>query len=120
MGRLHVLPPDTITRVSEYVPEIVRFVEQIVENGYAYEGGGSVWFDVEKFEGAKGEGESESLGAGSWQHEYAKLQPGSKGNKKLIDEGEGVYLCCYPCSAYLCFPSTGEPVLKKIRYEVLI
>lgn len=80
MARLHVLPPDTITRVSEYVPEIVTFVERIISNGFAYEGGGSVWFDVEKFEGAEGEG---------FRHEYAKLQPGNKGNKKLLDEGEG-------------------------------
>ncbi|KAK8869958.1 cysteine-tRNA ligase [Kwoniella newhampshirensis] len=80
MGRLHILAPDTITRVSEYVPEIVSFVQRIVDNGFAYEGGGSVWFDVAKFEGAEGNG---------FRHEYAKLQPGSKGNKKLLDEGEG-------------------------------
>lgn len=80
MARLHVLPPDVITRVSEYVPEIVSFVDKIMENGFAYEGGGSIWFDVNKFEGADGEG---------FRHEYAKLQPGSKGNKKLLDEGEG-------------------------------
>jgi cysteinyl-tRNA synthetase len=80
MDRLHVLPPDTITRVSEYVPEIVSFVEQIISNGYAYEGGGSVWFDVGKFDGNEADGV---------RHEYAKLQPGSKGNKKLLDEGEG-------------------------------
>jgi cysteinyl-tRNA synthetase len=80
MSRLHVLPPDIITRVSEYVEEIVSFVERIQDNGFAYEGGGSVWFDVAKFEGAEGDG---------FRHEYAKLQPGSKGNKKLIDEGEG-------------------------------
>ncbi|KIR96146.1 cysteine-tRNA ligase [Cryptococcus deuterogattii 2001/935-1] len=80
MARLRVLPPDTITRVSEYVPEIVSFVQRIVDNGFAYEGGGSVWFDVDKFEGAEGDG---------FRHEYAKLQPSSKGNKKLLDEGEG-------------------------------
>jgi cysteinyl-tRNA synthetase len=81
MSRLNILPPDTITRVSEYVPEIVAFVKRIVDNGYAYEGGGSIWFDVGKFEGAKSEE--------GWMHEYAKLQPGSKGNRKLLDEGEG-------------------------------
>lgn len=80
MDRLHILRPDTITRVSEYVPEIVAFVRKIVDNGFAYEGGGSIWFDVNKFEGAEGEG---------FRHEYAKLQPGSKGNRKLLDEGEG-------------------------------
>lgn len=89
MARLRVLPPDTVTRVSEYVPEIVAYVEKIIANGYAYEGGGSVWFDVTKFEGAKGED-----GEG-WQHEYAKLQPGSKGNRKLLDEGEGELFAVY-------------------------
>lgn len=88
MARLRILPPDTVTRVSEYVPEIVAYVEKIIANGYAYEVGGNVWFDVTKFEGAQGEGE-----ATGWKHEYAKLQPGSKGNRKLIDEGEGE-LCC--------------------------
>lgn len=82
MARLRVIPPDSVTRVSEYVPEIVAFTQQIVENGFAYEGGGSVWFDVAKFEGAE-------KGDGGWRHEYAKLQPGSKGNRKLLDEGEG-------------------------------
>lgn len=80
MGRLHIIPPDVVTRVSEYVPEIVTFVQQIISNGFAYEGGGSVWFDVAKFEGADGDG---------FRHEYAKLQPNNKGNKKLLEEGEG-------------------------------
>lgn len=31
---LQVLPPDVLTRVSEYVPEIVEFVKTIVSNGY--------------------------------------------------------------------------------------
>jgi hypothetical protein len=83
MAKLNVLPPDTITRVSEYVPEIVAYVDKIVHNGFAYEAEGSVWFDVAKFEGAKAKNGDE------WAHEYAKLQPGSKGNKKLLDEGEG-------------------------------
>ena len=30
-----VLPPDVLTRVSEYVPEVVEFVDKIIENGYA-------------------------------------------------------------------------------------
>lgn len=29
-----VLPPDVLTRVSEYVPEIVGFVSKVVSNGY--------------------------------------------------------------------------------------
>lgn len=31
---LQVLPPDVLTRVSEYVPEIVAFVKKVVSNGY--------------------------------------------------------------------------------------
>ena len=27
--------PDVLTRVSEYVPEVVEFVEKIIDNGYA-------------------------------------------------------------------------------------
>ena len=89
MARLRVIPPDSVTRVSEYVPEIVAFTQQIIDNGFAYEAGGSVWFDVAKFEGAKQQDES-----GLWAHEYAKLQPGSKGNRKLLDEGEGAFSSC--------------------------
>lgn len=29
-----VLPADVLTRVSEYVPEIVEFVQKVVSNGY--------------------------------------------------------------------------------------
>ncbi|GAA5982819.1 hypothetical protein JCM11641_004635 [Rhodosporidiobolus odoratus] len=86
MSSLNIERPTTLTRVSEYIPEIVTFVEKIVERGYAYEGGGSVWFNTVKFEGARGgEGEEE----GGWKHTYAKLQPWSKGNRELLEDGEG-------------------------------
>jgi cysteinyl-tRNA synthetase len=68
--------PDVLTRVSEYVPEIVSFCEKIIENGYAYELDGSVYFDTVKFNGTDG-------------HNYAKLAPWSAGNVKLVQEGEG-------------------------------
>lgn len=43
--------PDYLTRVTEYVPEIVAFIKRIVENGYAYESNGSVYFDIKAYEG---------------------------------------------------------------------
>ncbi|GAA5866886.1 hypothetical protein JCM8547_003907 [Rhodosporidiobolus lusitaniae] len=86
MSALHVERPTTLTRVSEYIPEIVSFVEGIVKRGFAYEGGGSVWFDTVNFEGAKGE---EGEGDEEWKHTYAKLQPWSKGNRELLEDGEG-------------------------------
>ena len=78
MARLRVEEPDTLTRVTEYIPEIVEFVKRIIENGYAYEVTGSVYFDTNKFDTTK-------------NHSYAKLEPWSKGNKELLEEGEGRY-----------------------------
>lgn len=83
MARLRVQPPDTLTRVTEYVPEIVSYVERIVENGYGYTtDDGSVYFDTRAFDGKHGVGND-------WAHVYAKLMPGSKGNTELLEEGEG-------------------------------
>lgn len=39
-----------MTRVSEYVPQIVEYIEKIIDNGFAYESNGSVYFDVGKFD----------------------------------------------------------------------
>ncbi|ESK93375.1 cysteinyl-trna synthetase [Moniliophthora roreri MCA 2997] len=69
MARLRVRDPDTLTRVTEYVPEIVAFVEKIIQNGYAYEAEGSVYFDTQAFDNAP-------------IHNYAKLEPWSKGNRE--------------------------------------
>ena len=41
---------DVVTRVSEYVPQIVDYVAKIIANDYAYEANGSVYFDVGKFD----------------------------------------------------------------------
>ncbi|GBE80478.1 Cysteine--tRNA ligase [Sparassis crispa] len=76
MRRLRVRDPDTLTRVTEYVPEIVSFVAGIVQNGYGYVVDGSVYFDTRAFDKAD-------------NHHYAKLEPWSKGNKELLEEGEG-------------------------------
>lgn len=76
MDALNVLPPDVLTRVSEYVPEIVEFVEKIVSNGYGYESNGSVYFDTAKFDASS-------------KHSYAKLVPEAVGDQKALQEGEG-------------------------------
>jgi len=80
MAALNIEEPDCLTRVSEYVPEIVAFVEKIIENGYAYESNGSVYFAVADYDAKK-------------NHYYAKLVPEAVGNKDAIAagiaEGEG-------------------------------
>lgn len=76
MKALNVLPADVLTRVSEYVPEIVEFVQKIIDNGYGYESNGSVYFDAPAFDQKDG-------------HFYAKLVPESVGDSKALAEGEG-------------------------------
>lgn len=46
---LHVLPVDKLIRVTEVVPQTIRFVEELIRKGFAYATpDGSVYFDVSK------------------------------------------------------------------------
>lgn len=36
MAALNVLPPDVLTRVTEYVPQIVAYVQKIIDNGFGF------------------------------------------------------------------------------------
>ena len=49
MRDLNLLRAEVYPRVSEHVPEIVELVETLIEQGYAYESNGSVYFDVTAF-----------------------------------------------------------------------
>ncbi|KAF3919080.1 hypothetical protein ABW21_db0204248 [Orbilia brochopaga] len=76
MGKLNVLPPTVTTRVSEFVPENVAFVKQIVDKGFAYAtSDGSVYFDVHAYRSAG--------------HHYAKLKPWDASSTSLLEDGEG-------------------------------
>lgn len=48
---LHVKKADHHPRVMETIPEIIALVETLVENGYAYESDGDVYYRTNKFEG---------------------------------------------------------------------
>ena len=79
MTELGVERPTSMPRVTEYVPEIVAFVQRIVDNGFGYEDQGSVYFDTVAFSKAG--------------HDYGKLVPESIGpdgvSAELMAEGEG-------------------------------
>ena len=62
--------------MSEYVPEIIEYIQRIINNGLAYESNGSVYFDVLKFDESP-------------NHFYAKLVPEAFGDMKSLQEGEG-------------------------------
>lgn len=76
MESLNVLPPNVVTRVSEYVPEIVDYIKVIMQNGYAYESSGSVYFDVMRF-------------SSSPKHKYAKIVHEAVGDLAALADGEG-------------------------------
>lgn len=76
MAALNILPPSVLTRVSEYIPENIAFIERIIKNGYGYESNGSVYFNTVKYDNSK-------------DHYYAKLVPEAFGDSKALAEGEG-------------------------------
>jgi cysteinyl-tRNA synthetase len=76
MRALNVLDPDVITRVTEFVPQINKFVEKIIGKGFAYQTEqGNVYFDINAFEKAG--------------NTYCRLEPQSRGNQELLADGEG-------------------------------
>lgn len=65
-----------MTRVTEYVPQIVDFVKVIVDKGLAYASNGSVYLSIDAFKAAG--------------HTYRKLKPFSGDTSEAdMAEGEG-------------------------------
>ncbi len=49
MIALNVRPPDYYPRASETIPEIIEFDKKLIEKGFAYVSGGSVYFHVDAY-----------------------------------------------------------------------
>ncbi|NNE10843.1 MAG: cysteine--tRNA ligase, partial [Ilumatobacter sp.] len=50
MEALNALPVSSTPRASSAIPDIRGFIGMVLDQGYAYEAGGSVYFDVSKYE----------------------------------------------------------------------
>ena len=50
LKKLNIQPVDVVTKATDYVDQMVGYIEELVENGSAYvEKDGSVYFDISKF-----------------------------------------------------------------------
>ena len=76
MDALNVLRPDISPRASGHIPEQIALTQKLVNDGFAYERNGSVYFDVRKFA------------------DYGKLS-----GRKLEDLKEAVS-CCDACQGH--------------------
>lgn len=73
---MNCLPVSSVTRVTEYVPQIVAFITKIQQNGYAYTvSDGSVYFDILAFERDG--------------NQYPRLEPNSRNDEGRQADAEG-------------------------------
>lgn len=81
MDALGIAPPSVLTRVTDYIPEVIQFIDTLIEKGMAYVSlnenttNKSVYFHVEEYE---------KVGT------YCKLEPEAKRNAAKLLEGEGI------------------------------
>lgn len=62
MKALDVQLPTVITRASEFIPEMIKFIDGVIDRGFAYVSNGSVYFDIQAYRE-------------SGRHIYGKLWP---------------------------------------------
>ena len=84
MEALNVLPPSIEPHATGHIIEQIELVKEIMNNGFAYESEGSVYFDVEKYNKV---------------HHYGKLSGRNLedviNNSRALD-GVGSILCFFP------------------------
>ena len=51
MAGLGIIPPTYEPKATDHIPDMIRFIEKLIERGYAYQADGSVYFSVRKYDG---------------------------------------------------------------------
>ena len=49
-AKINILPAHVFPWATQHIPEMVSMTQRLLENGYAYEAGGNVYFDVPRFQ----------------------------------------------------------------------
>jgi cysteinyl-tRNA synthetase len=49
MGRLGLEKPSVEPRATEHIPEMIQLISTLIQKGFAYTGGGDIFYSVEKF-----------------------------------------------------------------------
>ena len=50
-SKLQIRPANEFPKATDHISEMIEIVEKLIENGYAYESEGNVYFEVSKFPG---------------------------------------------------------------------
>ena len=48
-ARLNIEPPTVFTPATHHIPEMIAMVQKLLDNGYAYETGDGIYFDISRF-----------------------------------------------------------------------
>lgn len=49
LERLNILPPDVYAPATEHIEDMIALIQRLVDKGYAYESGGSVYYKIAAF-----------------------------------------------------------------------
>ena len=50
LERLNIIMPDVVCKATDHIQEMIQFVKELVDNGYAYETSTAIYFDVSKLD----------------------------------------------------------------------
>jgi len=49
LAELNILQPHVKSRATEHIPDIIEFIQRLLDKGHAYQSGGNVYFAVDRF-----------------------------------------------------------------------